>query len=197
MKNHVSIVSNQVSHQTSLSQALEVGSSNAVFKIRHAVESDISAIARVHHQSIQANFCDSENKNLTVRKLDQLELLWTAKFKSAEQVIGVLLRDEKIVGFASVGGCDEEIATGSAGKIFSLYLHPSVWGGGIGKLLMNWCEQALLARGYSACKLWVVDVNARAMRFYEKQGFALDGAICEEDTIVLRRMHKDILSKSA
>ena len=36
--------------------------------------------------------------------------------------------------------------------------------------------QALREMGFSQAVLWVLEQNSRARRFYEKQGFAADGA---------------------
>jgi GNAT superfamily N-acetyltransferase len=112
-------------------------------------------------------------------------------------VIGVLLRDEQIVGFASVGSCKDEVGAEGSGKIFSLYLHPLAWGAGVSKLLLNWCEQTLVARSCTSCRLWVVDINARARRFYEKHGFVLDGVFKVENGVVLCRMQKERLVQAA
>ncbi len=45
-----------------------------------------------------------------------------------------------------------------------------------------------IAIGDSAAYLWVLDGNARAIRFYERHGFAFDGTTKREDVGLERRM---------
>ena len=53
-------------------------------------------------------------------------------------------------------------------------MHPNRHGSGAGALLAD------AALGDDPAFLWVLDGNARAIRFYEKIGFAVDGASKEE-----------------
>ena len=54
-------------------------------------------------------------------------------------------------------------------QLFALYVRAPWWGTGVGHALF---ETAVGRR--SAC-LWVLEGNDRAIRFYERQGFRLDG----------------------
>lgn len=60
--------------------------------------------------------------------------------------------------------------------MYALYVRPERIGTGVGRALMD----ALLARaesdGRASLLLWVLRENGRARRFYEKAGFAPDGA---------------------
>ena len=68
----------------------------------------------------------------------------------------------------------------SPGHVEQLYVHPRAWGSGIGGALLDRAK-ALHPDGL---ELWVVQRNERALRFYERRGFALvrttDGAGNEE-----------------
>jgi ribosomal protein S18 acetylase RimI-like enzyme len=57
-----------------------------------------------------------------------------------------------------------------------------VYGTGFGYAL---CSAAI---GDSPAYLWVLDQNARAIRFYERQGFTFDGGVHEEPDRLKRRM---------
>ena len=61
------------------------------------------------------------------------------------------------------------------GYIQALYVHPDYMGRGCGTALLQAGEAALAAQGYGCCFLYVLDTNAAARRFYEKQGYAWDG----------------------
>ena len=57
----------------------------------------------------------------------------------------------------------------------ALYVRADRWGTGIGYALLE------VAIGDRAAYLWVLEGNARAIRFYERQGFRLDGTRDEHD----------------
>jgi len=81
--------------------------------------------------------------------------------------------DGRIAGFGGYGVCrDEQLSP--CGEIFALYVLQEYHGRGIGLALMHACMDRL--REYPTVALWVLDGNARAIRFYERYGFAFDGA---------------------
>ncbi|MGG2459658.1 GNAT family N-acetyltransferase [Streptomyces sp. RGM 3693] len=63
-----------------------------------------------------------------------------------------------------------------AAELMALYVAPARLGTGIGRALLDAGTARARARGYGALYLWVVQGNARAQRFYERAGFAPDGA---------------------
>ena len=70
-------------------------------------------------------------------------------------------------------------AAGSAGEVaelYALYVHPDWWSTGTGRALMAKVLEAMREAGYAAITLWVLEANARARRFYQRAGFAADGA---------------------
>jgi len=58
----------------------------------------------------------------------------------------------------------------------AIYALPGAWGTGAGRRLMAAVLDALPGEGFGQVTLWVLDSNARARRFYERAGFAPDGA---------------------
>ena len=65
---------------------------------------------------------------------------------------------------------------GEAGEVYAIYVAPDWWSTGTGRLLMEAAVASLVSAGYRRAVLWVLDTNARARRFYEKAGWAPDGA---------------------
>lgn len=63
-----------------------------------------------------------------------------------------------------------------AGEVRSLYVDPSVQGGGLGAALLDAAVDLLVAQGSAELVLWVVEGNTRARRFYERRGWVADGA---------------------
>ncbi len=61
-------------------------------------------------------------------------------------------------------------------EIVSIYTIERYWGGGLGCAMMKTALNNIVKFGFSHVFLWVFKENARARKFYEKFGFALDGA---------------------
>ena len=86
-------------------------------------------------------------------------------------------RDGAVHGFVNAGPYRDQDAPADGpgwGEIYAIYVHPDRWGTGIGRTLLA----TALATLDSACPvaLWVLEANASARRFYERSGFAADGA---------------------
>jgi ribosomal protein S18 acetylase RimI-like enzyme len=65
---------------------------------------------------------------------------------------------------------------GRVAELYSLYVHPAWWSTGTGRDLMDRVLATMSAAGYLSVMLWVLRDNSRARRFYERAGFAPDGA---------------------
>ena len=66
---------------------------------------------------------------------------------------------------------------GETGELYTLYVTPAHWSTGVGRALTDAALDGLRAAGYRRVVLWTLTENARARRFYDKAGFAPDGAI--------------------
>lgn len=58
-------------------------------------------------------------------------------------------------------------------EIERIFVDPLMQGQGIGKVLMNYCEQYGKENGFNTVCLWTLEDNAQARSFYEKLGYAL------------------------
>jgi len=93
-----------------------------------------------------------------------------------------------IVGYASFGPETDVLnapwphpltADGEGGRVaelYALYVRPAWWSTGTGRALMEKVLVRSAAAGYRFITLWVLRDNQRARRFYERAGFAPDGA---------------------
>ncbi|MBR2790788.1 MAG: GNAT family N-acetyltransferase [Eggerthellaceae bacterium] len=78
----------------------------------------------------------------------------------------------RVIGFCAYGECRDEDLPG-AGEIYAIYVLAEYYGMGVGRALM---DAALARLDNPQIAVWVLAGNSRAIRFYEKCGFALDGA---------------------
>jgi GNAT superfamily N-acetyltransferase len=96
--------------------------------------------------------------------------------------------DSSIVGYASFGPerdvlempwpypLTPEGSDGQVAELYALYVHPAWWSTGTGRALMDRVLAKVKMAGYTCITLWVLEANARARRFYQRAGFAPDGA---------------------
>lgn len=81
---------------------------------------------------------------------------------------------EGLIGFASSGPARDNDMDGML-ELWALYVRAAYWGTGVGYALFE------IAVGDRAAYLWVLANNERAISFYERQGFRLDGTEDEHD----------------
>lgn len=93
---------------------------------------------------------------------------------SGAEVTWVAAEGDRLVGFTSIGPARDDDAVPNL-EIWSLYVRASHWGTGVGYALF---QTAVCERD---AYLWVLAGNDRAIGFYQRQGFALDGAEFDAD----------------
>ena len=93
-----------------------------------------------------------------------------------------------VVGYASFGPETDVLSApwphplttdgkdGSVAELYALYVRPAWWSTGTGRALMERVLARTSRAGYLSITLWVLRDNHRARRFYERAGFAPDGA---------------------
>lgn len=101
---------------------------------------------------------------LTPEKCEEIAYRWPDNILIAKD-------GERVIGFVGYGSGGEDAP--DTGVIFALYVLPEFWGTGVGQRLMDAGTERL--KVYPQIALWVLKGNARAIRFYEKNGFCADG----------------------
>ncbi|CAN5175634.1 GNAT family N-acetyltransferase [soil metagenome] len=92
----------------------------------------------------------------------------------------VAMVGDRVVAFAIAGPQREDE---EEGELYVLNVHPDAWGTGTGTALLRAATDALRDAGFAAAVLWVHPDNARARRFYEREGWRDDGASRVEDVL--------------
>jgi GNAT superfamily N-acetyltransferase len=144
--------------------------------IRRAVPADAEPLARLHVDVwddaytglMPQGILDDRREKVAERTERWREIL------SGTHTTWVAEDSEGLVGFASSGPARDNDMDGTL-ELWALYARAAYWGTGVGYALFE------IAVGDRAAYLWVLAGNERAIRFYERQGFRLDGTEDEQD----------------
>ena len=90
---------------------------------------------------------------------------WRDALDRGETRIVVAEHGGRLVGFVS--------STGD--RVDGLYVLPESWGTGLAERLLDAALQDLVAAGKTVARLWVLEDNERARRFYERRNWRVDG----------------------
>ena len=150
----------------------------ASLTLRDATRADAHAIAEIHVAAWRAAYRDLMPQGyLASLSIDERARMWEktiAQLGPARLALAEF--DGSIAGFCLYGPTRDRAEAADVAEIYAVNVHPSRWRQGAGRLL---CEHALreaAAREHSAMTLWVMSGNGRARRFYQRLGFATDGA---------------------
>jgi GNAT superfamily N-acetyltransferase len=82
----------------------------------------------------------------------------------------------EVVGCCACGESRDDDASPSVGEVRSFFVAAGRWRQGVGSELMAAVLESLRERGCAQATVWSFAANERANRFYERVGFARDGA---------------------
>lgn len=145
--------------------------------IRQATREDTPAIARIINASWRAAYAGIVPQDALDALSDEKKQAQLAAGleRSSKMRYYVLEEDGVPVGAASLHPTrDEDLP--SAGEFSFFYLLPAFWRGGYGTLLLAHIEREAKTRGFPSLCCWTLEENARAIAFYEKNGYRCDGA---------------------
>jgi ribosomal protein S18 acetylase RimI-like enzyme len=155
-----------------------------VLVIREARVEDAEGIARVHVDSWRWAYegilpaGHLERLDVAARTTTWAERLGNPQARARTAVAEL---DGHVVGFVSWGRPWREDLGDQVGAIHAIYLKRRVQGRGVGRALLQHAVERLAATGFTEAKLWVLEANALARRFYERQGWSPDGATFVEE----------------
>ncbi|MFL5798059.1 MAG: GNAT family N-acetyltransferase [Actinomycetota bacterium] len=153
--------------------------------IRPANPSDAEAVAAVHVHGWQWGYRglipDGILDGLDVsERADRWRTIMTSEDRTASVYLAE--RGGRVVGFVSCGPARELNADDeSTGEVYAIYQEPDVAGTGVGRALFRRAVEDLWNRGFDRAVLWVLETNALARRFYEREGWHTDGATKTEN----------------
>ena len=107
-------------------------------------------------------------------KVDERVERWQEILTTSENTTWLAEDAEGLIGFAGTGPARDNDMDDLL-ELYALYVRASRWGTGVGYALFE------TTVGDRAAYLWVLASNERAISFYERQGFRLDGTDDEHD----------------
>jgi GNAT superfamily N-acetyltransferase len=88
--------------------------------------------------------------------------------------------DGKAIGYVALTPAWTSEEPGEAipglGHLWHLFVSPPWWGSGVAPRLLSAAVEEASRRGYEAMNLWAPRRNARALAFYEREGWRATGA---------------------
>ena len=127
--------------------------------VREAVAADLDGIEAVE----RAAFPGDELSRRSLRRFLAVACTWA----------GVAARGADILGYAMIGFR----AGSSAGRLFTLAVHPSAGRQGLGSALLEACEAGARRRGAARVTLEVRSDNAAALALYGAAGYRNTGIL--------------------
>lgn len=158
-----------------------VGDPQGMHKIRPATPDDALAVAQAHVRSWQVGY-RGLIPDVVLDNLDPVRRAAQYSFDSRLPGPFTLVAHDAgtICGHVTIGANHDDDLSRNAvaphGEIWALYVDPARWGTGIGRMLIAAARAQLVLAGYTDAVLWMLDGNTRALRFYEHDGWVLDGA---------------------
>jgi GNAT superfamily N-acetyltransferase len=137
--------------------------------VRVALVDDAEAIATIHVDSWRAIYRGLMPDKLLARLSIPKRCEGRRRIIAKGRACLVLERGGIVIGFADYGPSEES----GEGEIYAMYLNPSRWRQGGGKLLYTAALEGLRAEGFSTLEIGVLEGNRIARSFYEKQGLEL------------------------
>lgn len=133
--------------------------------IREARADEVETLLAIQRDASVKAFAHVFPPDLYPYPDDEVREVWREAFADADVEAYV----------AEIGG--EPVGSVSIGDVFmrTLYVVPSHWQSGVGTSLHDFALERLRARGCATAKLWTLEENWLARRFYEKRGWTLNG----------------------
>tara|TARA_R110002124_G_scaffold114935_3_gene270530 strand:- start:11 stop:532 length:522 start_codon:yes stop_codon:yes gene_type:complete len=139
--------------------------------------SDITELQRIGQQTFQETFVDSNSEENMKSYLEEgfsLEKL-TREVKNENSEFYFAKIDNEVIAYLKVnyGESQTELKDNKSLEIERIYVSKEFHGKNVGQLLYNKAIEVAEQRGSEYVWLGVWEQNPRAIRFYEKNGFAV------------------------
>ena len=156
-------------------------------KVRPASTHDTAAITAAYIESWRAGYqgllTDAE---IEIEARQRSGYDWHAAIADSDRVVLVAENDDEIIGVAE---CEHNPRASRLPELEMLYVVPSAWGTGAASALLEAALVAVHRAGHRTVWLRVVEAQARARRFYEREGWQLDEQKAPDSNGLYRLLH--------
>lgn len=142
----------------------EPGAPLSGVRLRDGAAGDAEVAAAIQERASTAAFAHIFPPDRYPFPRDEIRDRWSSLLTGEHRVL-VAEREDEAVGVAAV----------RSGWLDGLYVVPESWGSGVAARLHDAALDHCRSLGDRECRLWVLEQNARARRFYERRGWELDG----------------------
>lgn len=132
-------------------------------RIRPAGPDDVETLLDIQREAAVTAFAHVFPQDAYPFPNDQIREVWRATLADPGVEVYVAEVDGEPAGSVSVG----------SGFLRTLYVLPSFQGTGVGSTLHDFALERLSSLGARTAKLWTLEENRDARRFYERRGWAL------------------------
>jgi len=143
--------------------------------LRTAEDLDLSAVGALHYRSRAAAYAHIvADATLRGGSAEALGEWWSERWRWERDTHRLTVAEQggEVIGFTYVGPSE----TAGAVELYAIHVDPVLVGAGVGRDLMVNALGQLAELGGDRAVLWVLEENDRARRFYERGGWAPDGA---------------------
>ena len=146
-------------------------------QVAHAAPEDARAVAEIHVDTWRAAYASIVPADyLSWLSVERREAMWNECIATGAPELLVAKKAGVVQGWLSFGQCRDEGSPKTEAEVWAIYVAPSAWSTGAGRLLWLRARELMLAQGFKSCSLWVFPQNDRAIKFYHSAGFVHDGS---------------------
>lgn len=144
------------------------------FQVVRSRDGDVPAVAAVHLATRRHAYADLLPTSVLKQMcMESLVEWWESRLRSAPHPHAMLVgitepQHRDVAGFVHAGPGQEV----GVGEIYAIHVHPDNQGRGYGRRLLSAAMQELAKYGHWRGRLWVLEGNLPAQRFYRRLGWA-------------------------
>lgn len=141
-------------------------------EIRAALEADLAEIVRIYNLAIPGRMATADTEPVDVAARRD----WFAAHTPHDHPLWVIVRDGRILGWASLGAFYGRPAYGKTREI-GVYVDPAEQRAGIGSALVDHARDRSRAMGLRTLLAFVFSHNVPSLRLFQKAGFVVWGEL--------------------
>jgi len=146
-------------------------------QVTHAEPEDARAVAEIHVDTWRVAYASIVPADyLASLSVERREAMWKECIADGAPELLVAKKAGVVQGWLSFAQCRDQGSLKTEAEVWAIYVAPSAWSTGAGRLLWVRARELMLAQGFKSCSLWVFPQNDRAIKFYHSAGFAHDGS---------------------